>query len=48
MNSKIEKFEDLGVWKESISLATEIYTILVLCQSILWRVKDATIYSTEN
>lgn len=28
MNGKIEKFEDLGVWKESISLATEIYTIL--------------------
>ena len=29
--SKIEKFEDLEVWKESISLATEIYSILKIC-----------------
>ena len=30
--SKIEKFEDLEVWKESISLATEIYSILKICK----------------
>ena len=30
--SKIEKFEDLEVWKESISLATEIYFILKVCK----------------
>ena len=32
MTGKIEKFEDLEVWKESISLATEIYTILKGCK----------------
>lgn len=29
---KIEKFEDLEVWKEAISLATDIYSMLKVCK----------------
>jgi len=32
MNNRIEKFEDLRVWQESISLATEIYKLLKNCR----------------
>lgn len=32
MNGKIEKFEDLELWKESMSLATKIYENLKNCQ----------------
>ena len=37
MASKIEKFEDLEVWKESISLATKIYEILKNCKDFSLR-----------
>ena len=32
MKSKIEKFEDLRIWKEGMSLAVEIYTELKTCR----------------
>ncbi|WP_291861908.1 four helix bundle protein [Marinilabilia sp.] len=32
MNNRIEKFEDLTIWQEGVSLAVEVYRILKICK----------------
>jgi four helix bundle protein len=32
MGDKIQPFEDLAVWKESMQLATEVYSLLINCK----------------
>jgi len=37
MDNKIEKFEDLNVWKESMLLAAEIYKVFCNCRDFGFR-----------